>query len=107
MISLFVFWIIFSIISLIITEIFYHKWCRSDVENLSDFIDAKMISLIVGFFGGSFIIGMPFMFCLGEEISAIKVFGWYYGIILLIVIFFGSNWLITEHLNKPKKRKKK
>ena len=96
--------VIISIIFLIVvTEIFYFGYFREEFEvykNISNFILAKIISIMISFLAWFILIVIPLISQNGGNLTYLQVFGWYYGVILSVVIFFGINLLITKHLEK-------
>ncbi len=99
---------IISILFLIVvTEIFYFGFFRKEFKvykNFGLFFGAKLVSLMCGLLSWIFLIILPLSIKEGEGLTYLQVFGWYYGVIFGIGIFFGINWYITQYLDNKKKK---
>ena len=92
-------WILVGGLFIILTELIYFFIIR---DNHSEFLEEKFISMLISVAILWFTYGMP-RFWLTETDSILKAFAWYYGIVGFIILFFGSNWLISKHLSRRKK----
>ncbi len=103
--------IIFISVWIISTEIIFFKFIRKEGEK---FIPSKILSIILGGFMAFVLFGIPWRFASGmgtpREAYGNIVYFWYYGVAIVIGIFFLVNYKIHKYLKKKEsgaKRRKK
>ena len=110
-------WIIFIVIAIIISEILFFNFIKSD-----EWVFGKLISLFWGYLGSSILFGIPYFIAYGcnhdwvlssYEIASdcvnhgIQVFFWYYGIMIGIILFFWINKKLLNYKDAKNKSKRK
>lgn len=96
--------IIFFVLWLVLTEVMFFRYIR---YNLDSFIEAKLLAIFLGFILSFFLFGLPATVAVGvAEADAVGniFYVWYYGVSLIITLFFGINYLVYK---KSKKKWKK
>lgn len=101
---------LFLFIWIVITEIVYFGWMRDEI---GDFMPEKLASLMFGAMATIVVFGMPWLMSVIKETGSEElvfgnaIFGWWYGIMGGLILFFGINYLISLHLDKKEKAEKK
>ena len=91
--------IIFLALWLVPTEIIFFKYAR---YNFDTFIEGKLFSIFLGFFLSFILFGIPALVATGIELENVEdaigniFYVWYYGVSLIITLFFGANYLIYK-----------
>ena len=106
-------WIIFGIITLIISEILFYKVAYED-----EWFAVKCIFLLVGAFTSLFIWILPYYsafdchpFYNDQPTTCtnygIEFFYWYYGVIIVVIVFFLLNRKLVKWKTKQENKKKR
>ncbi len=92
--------IIFFALWFVLTEVIFFRYTR---HNFDTFFEAKILSIFSGSVLSLLLFGLPSMIAVGPgEADAVGyiAYVWYYGIISIVALFFGINYLIYKKVNK-------